>query len=53
VEVKALVTENCPQGTISMSFHFAETPTNLLTCCELDPVAKIPGTKVCAVRIEV
>ncbi len=52
VEVKALVTENCPQGTVSMTFHFFETPTNVLTCCELDPVANTPTTKVCAVRIE-
>jgi len=52
VEVKAKVTDKCIAGTVSMGFHFAETPTNLLTCCELDPVAKTPGTKVCAVRIE-
>ena len=52
VDVKASVTEKCLPGTVSMSFHFSETPTNLLTCCELDPVAKTPGTKVCAVKIE-
>ena len=52
VEVKANVTRECIPGTVSMTFHFFETPTNLLTCCELDPVAKTPGTKVCAVRVE-
>jgi len=52
VEVKAMVTDKCPPGTVSMTFHFGETPTNVLTCCELDPVAGTPGTKVCAVRIE-
>ncbi len=52
VDVKVKVTDKCLTGTVSMGFHFAETPTNLLTCCELDPVAKTPGTKVCAVRIE-
>ncbi len=52
VEVKAKVTDNCPEGTVSMTFHFSETPTNLLTCCELDPVSSTPGTKVCAVRVE-
>ncbi len=52
VAVKVKVTDICPLGTVSMTFHFAETPTNLLTCCELDPVAKTPGTKVCAVRVE-
>ncbi len=52
LDAKVMVTDQCPPGTVSMTFHFAETPTNVLTCCELDPVAKIPGTKVCAVRIE-
>ncbi len=51
VRVKARVTDICPSGTVSLSFHFAETATNVLTCCELDPVAKTPATKVCAVRI--
>ena len=35
-----------------MSFHFAETPTNILTNPAVDPVAKIPELKVCAVRVE-
>jgi anaerobic selenocysteine-containing dehydrogenase len=35
-----------------MTFHFAESPTNQLTSPALDPVAKIPEFKVCAVRIE-
>ncbi len=52
VEVKVLVTDICPVGTVSMTFHFSETITNVLTCCELDPVAKTPATKVCAVQIE-
>jgi len=51
IEVKVAVTENCPQGTVSMTFHFFETPVNVLTCGELDPVANTPGTKVCAVRV--
>jgi len=52
VKVKVMVTDTIPSGTVSMSFHFAETRTNVLTCCELDVVAKTPSTKVCAVRIE-
>jgi len=52
LDTKVMVSDQCPPGTVSMTFHFAETPTNVLTCSELDPVAKIPGTKVCAVRIE-
>jgi formate dehydrogenase major subunit len=52
VEAKVQVTDICPPGTVSMTFHFAETPTNVLTCSEIDPVAKTPATKVCAVRVE-
>ncbi len=52
LEAKVSVTDQCPIGTVSMTFHFAETPSNVLTCSELDPVAKTPATKVCAVRIE-
>jgi anaerobic selenocysteine-containing dehydrogenase len=52
VQAKARVTEVCPRGVISMSFHFAESPTNQLTNPALDPIAKIPELKVCAVRVE-
>ena len=50
--VPAKVTDACSPGVVSMTFHFAETPTNVLTHAALDPVAKIPETKVCAVRIQ-
>ncbi len=52
VVAKAKVTEVSPVGVIAMTFHFAESPTNQLTNPALDPVAKIPETKVCAVRVE-
>lgn len=52
VMVKTKVTDICPPGVVSMTFHFAESPTNLLTNPAIDPVAKIPETKVCAVRIQ-
>ncbi len=51
VRAKARVTERSPQGVIFMTFHFAETPTNVLTNPALDPVAKIPELKVCAVKL--
>ena len=35
-----------------MTFHFAESPTNVLTNPAVDPVAKIPELKICAVRVE-
>ena len=50
--MKARVTDICPVGVVSLTFHFANAPTNELTHAALDPVAKIPETKVCAVRIQ-
>jgi len=52
VEVEATLTERVPPGTIFMSFHFSEAAANVLTNPALDPVAKIPEYKVCAVRVE-
>ena len=52
VKAEAKVTNVSPEGVVSMTFHFAESPTNQLTNNALDPVSKIPETKVCAVRIE-
>ena len=52
IVAKAKVTEASPVGVISMDFHFAESPINELTIAALDPVAKIPEFKVCAVRVE-
>jgi predicted molibdopterin-dependent oxidoreductase YjgC len=52
VEVEATLTERVPQGMIFMSFHFSEAAANVLTNPALDPVAKIPEYKVCAVRVE-
>lgn len=52
VTARAKITEASPVGVVFMTFHFAESPTNQLTIRALDPVAKIPEFKVCAVRIE-
>lgn len=52
VTASAEVTDSSPPGVVSMTFHFAESPTNLLTNPVLDPVAKIPELKVCAARVE-
>jgi len=51
VKVETKVTEISAPGVVFMTFHFKETPTNLLTNPALDPVAKIPELKVCAVKI--
>ncbi|MCL6431430.1 MAG: formate dehydrogenase subunit alpha [Anaerolineae bacterium] len=52
VQCRTKVTPRAPRGVVCMSFHFAECPTNQLTSGALDPVAKIPELKVCAVRLE-
>jgi len=52
VMARAKVTEVTPVKVVTMNFHFAESPTNQLTNPALDPVAKIPEFKVCAVRLE-
>ena len=52
VQVRVEVTELVPPGVVFMTFHFHEAAVNLLTSNALDPVAKIPEFKVCAVRID-
>jgi len=52
VNARVKVTGASQKGTIFMTFHFAECATNLLTNTALDPVAKIPELKVCAVKVE-
>ena len=52
VVARARVTEVSPEGVVYMTFHFAESAVNILTYPVLDPVAKTPEYKVCAVRIE-
>jgi len=41
------------ERVVFMPFHFREAAANLLTNTALDPVARIPELKVCAVRVEV
>jgi len=52
VESKVTISERVPEGLVFMSFHFAESAANVLTNPALDPVAKIPEYKVCAINIE-
>jgi formate dehydrogenase alpha subunit len=53
IEAEALVTDRVPPGMVYANFHFPEASANELTIAALDPVAKIPEYKVCAVKIEV
>jgi len=52
VIARVKITPASPPGVVFMTFHFAESPTNILTNPAVDPVAKIPELKVCAVRVE-
>ena len=53
VRTRIRYSENVPPGTIFLAFHWREAPANILTHdIKLDPVAKIPEYKVCAVRLE-
>jgi formate dehydrogenase alpha subunit len=52
VTTKARLTDTAPPGTVAMTFHFVETPTNEITNPALDPLSKIPEYKVAAVRVE-
>lgn len=49
---KAQITDRVEPGLIFTTFHFAESAANFLTNPALDPQAKIPEFKVCAVRVE-
>ena len=49
---RAEVTDIPVPGTVFTTFHFKEAAANWLTIAALDPVAKIPEYKVCAVRVE-
>ena len=53
IEALAMVTDRVPPGMVYANFHFPEASANELTIAALDPVAKIPEYKVCAVKVEV
>ena len=52
IEVRAKISEKAVEGTVFLPFHYAAAAANRLTNAALDPTAKIPEYKVCAVRIE-
>ncbi|HOX91452.1 MAG TPA: molybdopterin-dependent oxidoreductase, partial [Spirochaetales bacterium] len=45
-------TERVAEGSVFIPFHFAEAAANMLTNNVIDPIAKIPELKVCAVKVE-
>lgn len=52
IEAEAWVTDRVPSGMVYANFHFPEVPANSITIAALDPIAKIPEYKVCAVKVE-
>ena len=51
--MRAVVTDRVSPGVVFGTFHFPGTSNvNNLTIAALDPIAKIPEYKVCAVAIE-
>ncbi len=52
IKVKVWLTDRPGEGVVFVPFHFHEAAVNLLTNTALDPVAKIPELKVCAVKME-
>jgi formate dehydrogenase alpha subunit len=49
--VRATVTEKTSVGVVFLPWHFHEAAANLLTNDALDPQAKIPEFKACAVQV--
>ena len=52
VTARVEVTQRTQPGLVFMTFHFPDAAANMLTIAALDPVAKIPEYKVCAVKVE-
>ncbi len=52
IDIPVKLTDKVAPGNIFIPFHFAEAAANMLTLDVIDPVAKIPELKVCAVKLE-
>ena len=52
IKARAKISSQAQKCSVFIPFHYAEAAANRLTNAALDPVAKIPEYKVCAVRIE-
>jgi predicted molibdopterin-dependent oxidoreductase YjgC len=51
IVLRAWVTQRTTVGVVFVPMHFAEAAANLLTIDALDPLAKIPEYKACAVNV--
>ena len=52
IKARIKINSGIKPGVVFVPFHFAEAAANTLTIAELDPIAKIPEYKACAVKIE-
>jgi formate dehydrogenase alpha subunit len=52
ISAKLKISSKAVDGTVFIPFHFAKAAANELTNAKLDPIAKIPEFKVCAIKIE-
>ncbi|SLM29031.1 Formate dehydrogenase subunit alpha [Desulfamplus magnetovallimortis] len=52
IKARAQISPKAVNGTVFIPFHFAKAAANRLTNAKIDPVAKIPEFKVCAITIE-
>ncbi|MCK9276994.1 MAG: formate dehydrogenase subunit alpha [Methanoculleus sp.] len=52
IDILARVTPEIIRGVMFIPFHYKECAANLLTHNALDPVARIPEYKACAVKVE-
>lgn len=51
MRARALITERVPQGLTFTTFHYSESPGNILTNSAADPITGTPEFKVCTVNI--
>ena len=52
IKAKLMVSPKAVEGTVFIPFHFAKAAANRLTNARVDPIAKIPEFKVCAIQIQ-
>ncbi len=52
IKARLNISAKAVDGTIFIPFHFAKAAANRLTNARIDPVAKIPEYKVCAITIQ-
>ena len=52
IAIEARASDRVDEGSVFITFHFAEAAANVLTNDAIDPIAKIPEFKVAACQIE-